>query len=681
MGLLKRKLRTTRRVLDTDGARGVLAVAKRKLSSSIKCFESRRWKHRFDVWCQTEHPWLGRIVEWRGNKVSLDSCVFSVSSPIISTATKSLFLQDGYERCERDILKLYLNRSRAVVELGGAVGVVACVTNKMLDLPGRHVVVEANPDLIGILREHREQNGCRFTVLNRALAYGSDEVAFYQDAVDYLGSSVQVQTAKAVPVPTITLARILDEYGFDRCTLICDIEGGEMDLVKNEADVLRRHVEQLVVEIHGWRVGHDQAEQMIRTLEQIGFERLCEKGATSVFRNVGLPADAARPVFGAASSNSIDTARPATPGTGPASSMTESSGLETPHVSIVVSTYNRCEQLCHALAALLKQSTGDLICEIIVVDNNSTDATRSVIESFIQSGVANLQYVFEPRQGLSHGRNTGIARARAPVIAFTDDDVCTASDWALRIKRCFDQHPEADFIGGKVLPRWRCEPPAWLTPDHWSPLALVDYGDTPFIVDRMKPFCLVGANLAFRREVFDRLGTFSPDLQRVRDGIGSAEDYEMHLRVWNAGGKGLYAPEIVVTSDVEPDRVTKAYHRKWYAGHGRFSARMRLKEVMSPEGCLIPERTLATRLFGVPSFVFVELFCSLGRWAEAALRRQESSAFYHENRTRHCIYYIRQRYRQNAQERNHSTLSEIARFIRTVVRKKLKAHPVKSQAA
>ena len=142
MGLLKRKLRTTRRVLDTDGARGVLAVAKRKLSSSIKCFESRRWKHRFDVWCQTEHPWLGRIVEWRGNKVSLDSCVFSVSSPIISTATKSLFLQDGYERCERDILKLYLNRSRAVVELGGAVGVVACVTNKMLDLPGRHFHVE-----------------------------------------------------------------------------------------------------------------------------------------------------------------------------------------------------------------------------------------------------------------------------------------------------------------------------------------------------------------------------------------------------------------------------------------------------------------------------------------------------------------------------------------------------------
>jgi glycosyltransferase involved in cell wall biosynthesis len=361
--------------------------------------------------------------------------------------------------------------------------------------------------------------------------------------------------------------------------------------------------------------------------------------------------------------------------------MTESSGHETPHVSIVVSTYNRCEQLRYALAALLDQSTDDLVCELIVVDNNSTDATRSVIESFLNRGVTNLQYLFEPRQGLSYGRNTGIARARAPLIAFTDDDVRPVRDWAVRIKRCFDEHPEADFIGGKVLPRWREQPPAWLTPDHWSPLALVDYGDHPFVVDPQKPRCLVGANLAFRREVFDRLGMFSPDLQRVREGIGSAEDYDMHLRVWNAGGKGLYAPNVVVTSDVEPDRVTKSYHRKWYAGHGRFSARMRLKEVMSPEGCLISERTQASRLFGVPSFVFVELFCSLGRWAQAALHRQESGAFYHENRARHCVYYIRQRYRQNAAERSHSSLAEVARFIRTVVRKKLKAHAVKSQPA
>jgi hypothetical protein len=64
-----------------------------------------------------------------------------------------------------------------------------------------------------------------------------------------------------------------------------------MDLVRNEAEVLKRHVESLIVEIHGWRVGLDRGEEMIRTLERIGFERLCEKGATSVFRNVYHPVD------------------------------------------------------------------------------------------------------------------------------------------------------------------------------------------------------------------------------------------------------------------------------------------------------------------------------------------------------------------------------------------------------
>jgi len=362
--------------------------------------------------------------------------------------------------------------------------------------------------------------------------------------------------------------------------------------------------------------------------------------------------------------------------------MTESSGHEPPHVSIVVSTYNRCEQLRHALPALVAQSTDDLVCELIVVDNNSTDATRSVIKRFVQSGDTNVHCAFEPRQGLSYGRNTGIARAKAPLIAFTDDDVRPAPDWAVRIKRCFDEHPEADFIGGKVLPRWRVQPPAWLTRDHWSPLALLDYGDQPFVVDPKTPLCLVGANLAFRRAVFDRLGMFSPEMQRVKDGIGSAEDYDMHLRVWSAGGKGLYAPDVVVTADVEADRVTKSYHRKWYAGNGGFSARMRLKELMSsPEGNLISECTQASRLFGVPGFVYVELLRSLARWAKAALLRQESSAFYHENRVRHGLYYIRQCYRHNRTERRHSAVAEIARFIRAVARKRLKAHPDKSQPA
>jgi len=350
-----------------------------------------------------------------------------------------------------------------------------------------------------------------------------------------------------------------------------------------------------------------------------------------------------------------------------------------PDVTVVISTYNRCGQLRHALEALFSQQSDGVKWELVVVDNNSTDHTAAVVDSFIGRHRVRLSYVFEPRQGLSYGRNAGIGQAGASIVAFTDDDVRPAPDWVRRIKYCFDQHPEADFIGGKVLPRWQTPVPAWLTPDHWSPLALVDYGDEEFAVNARRPACLVGANFAFRRSVFDRVGLFSPSLQRVRDGIGSAEDYDIQMRVWRAGGQGLYAPRLVVTTEVQPERTTKAYHRRWYAGHGRFSAVMRLKECTSPDGMLIPERTQASRLFGVPSFVYVEMFSSVQRWTKAALRRDESSAFYHENRARHCLYYIRQRYQEHAAQRSHSAVAELSQFARSVVRKRLNAPSARSQ--
>ena len=346
-------------------------------------------------------------------------------------------------------------------------------------------------------------------------------------------------------------------------------------------------------------------------------------------------------------------------------------------VSIVISTYNRCDRLPRALDALLAQRTSGVAWEAVIVDNNSTDRTRAVVQAYIDRGDARLCYVFEPRQGQSFGRNAGVARAEAPLIAFTDDDVCPSPDWVAGVKSAFAAYPNADFIGGKVLPRWQTEPPDWLTPDHWSPLALVDYGNDPIVFDARTPRPLVGANFAFRRSVFDRLGWFAADFQRVKDdGLGSADDHEMEMRVWRAGGHGVYIPGLVVLSDVEPARTTKAYHRKWYAGHGRFSALMRLEDCMSPEGCLVPELTHASKLFGVPSYVYGDLVVSLGRWTKAALHGDKSAAFYHENRSRHCSYYIRQRYSDYDATRKHSGLTELAQFAWTVGRKRLTARKV-----
>jgi FkbM family methyltransferase len=284
-----RKLSTIRRVFRDDGARGIFVVLKRiltlKADSIVHAFGGHKIRKAFQVWCGTEHPWVGLLVVWGGNVVRIDSCTFLVSHPAIRTATKSLFLLGGYEKAERDILKRYLDTSLPVIELGGSIGVVACLTNKLLKDPLKHVVVEANPDLISVLSANRDRNGCAFTIVNRALAYGEPSATFYVDTKDFLGSSVQVKSERAIQVPAITLGEIIEEHGFDTCALVCDIEGGEMDLVEREPQLLQDHVATIIVEMHGWRVGHEQAAATIRSLERLGFRCLHEKSGTFLFRN------------------------------------------------------------------------------------------------------------------------------------------------------------------------------------------------------------------------------------------------------------------------------------------------------------------------------------------------------------------------------------------------------------
>src|SRR5215471_13462056 len=101
--------------------------------------------------------------------------------------------------------------------------------------------------------------------------------------------------------------------------------------------------------------------------------------------------------------------------------------------TVIIGTHNRSGMLAGAVDSVLAQHNNDVRYQLIVVDNNSTDDTRAVVESYIVRGHNHLQYIFEPRPGVSHARNSGIANARAPIIAFTDDDIRVSSDWVSSI--------------------------------------------------------------------------------------------------------------------------------------------------------------------------------------------------------------------------------------------------------
>ncbi len=343
------------------------------------------------------------------------------------------------------------------------------------------------------------------------------------------------------------------------------------------------------------------------------------------------------------------------------------SAVTAPAVTVIISTFNRCDSLARAVRSVLAQQAGTPPFEVVVVDNNSSDRTADVVAE-LQAADARLRYVFEGQQGLSYARNAGIGASRAPILAFTDDDVRVAPDWISAILRAFAQNPDVDFVGGRVLPDWPFDPPKWLTPANWSPLALQEY-PAPFRSHAGRQVCLVGASLAFRREVFDRIGLFAAEFQRVEDGIGSTEDHELLRRLWAQGGQGIYAPEVTVTAEVQPERMTKAYHRRWYRGHGRFVARME-----RPKAPGTPRRRAAdaAMLFSTPAYFYRALVAKSARLVLSFRRLPEDRRFRREGELLELATYVAENFRHHRQTgAGPSGLREIARFTVALARKKL----------
>jgi glycosyltransferase involved in cell wall biosynthesis len=304
-----------------------------------------------------------------------------------------------------------------------------------------------------------------------------------------------------------------------------------------------------------------------------------------------------------------------------------------PKVSVVVSTYNRAYALPNAIDSLLRQDFDPERFELVIVDNNSTDGTCEVVEA-IQRRAPQLHYVFEPRRGASYGRNAGILAARASIIAFTDDDIRVSTNWLSTVVAALAQHPEVACVGGRVLPTWAGTWPAWLTREHWAPLALLDYGEAPIYVTAQRRLCLITANVAYRREVFDRIGMFSPHVQTLGRAVGT-EDHELLLRLWRAGGQGLYWPTLLATADIDPERMRPAYHRRWHLRHGRALALMHDDEI---------EQTNVGRFLGVPAHIYRAAITAFVEWIRALFRGDAGTAFRHEFGLWSCLGFIRARW-------------------------------------
>jgi FkbM family methyltransferase len=186
-------------------------------------------------------------------------------------------LKQKYEREEADLIQRHLPPDIPVVELGGSIGVVSALVRSRLARGVKHVIVEANPALVDICRENAERGDASATeVVNAALGYGATVLRFaLGDNIHANHLVTEGQSAKQViEVQAITLSELVNRVDPDGdFSLVCDIEGGELDMVRNEGEVIGRAAV-VIMELHpkAYPGGDADDASIGEVMRGIGFE-------------------------------------------------------------------------------------------------------------------------------------------------------------------------------------------------------------------------------------------------------------------------------------------------------------------------------------------------------------------------------------------------------------------------
>ena len=265
-------------------------------------------------------------------------------------------------------------------------------------------------------------------------------------------------------------------------------------------------------------------------------------------------------------------------------------------LDVIVPTYNRQDLLPSALSSLFAaEVSAGLEVTVTVVDNNSTDGTRGVIESFQKRFGERIRYCFETQQGRSHALNAGITATTGDLIGIIDDDEEIDANWYKIAFEAF-KDSELDFIGGPYVPRWSIPPPEWMPLNYGSVVGSVDGGDKEVPFDHNYPGILMGGNAILRRSVFLKVGLYTTWLGRTDKGLLSGEDEELYGRLLASGAKGMYLPNLKIYHHVVPERLTKKYFRSWCFWRG---VSLGLLERTRKQEC--------SYLFGVPRWHYPAL--------------------------------------------------------------------------
>ncbi len=237
-------------------------------------------------------------------------------------------------------------------------------------------------------------------------------------------------------------------------------------------------------------------------------------------------------------------------------------------ITIAICTWNRSRLLRQTLESISNlEIPPDVNWEVVIVDNNSTDDTKQVIQSF--SDTLPLIYWFEKTQGHSFSRNVAIARASGDLIIWTDNDVEVRPDWLCNYAAACRTYPEATFFGGGIIPVFESAMPQWLE-ETWGKCQAVyaarDLGTQDFRLESGQfPY---GANFAIRTQTQEKF-LFDIKTGRKEGDLLGGDEITLLQRVTNSGHHGVWLGNVPLSHVIPDDRATENYVARYFIGQGQ----------------------------------------------------------------------------------------------------------------
>jgi len=224
-------------------------------------------------------------------------------------------------------------------------------------------------------------------------------------------------------------------------------------------------------------------------------------------------------------------------------------GNEKKILSIIICTYNREGLLRQVVESLVDQVNAHPMCELIVVDNNSSDETAQMSKNF-KNKIKNYSYIFEAEQGLSSARNRGLKEAKGDYVGYIDDDCIALPGW-IKTALFVIKQIRPDLFGGGYAPWYENEKPIWFK-DAYATKSL---GESPRFLGQCE--FLSGGNIFIRKVLLKGYDGFKSSFGMKGNQVGFGEEtfLQMMLRKKKKDLTVFYHPDLLVTHRVSDEKI------------------------------------------------------------------------------------------------------------------------------